>query len=120
MKRLPTDIEILSAIYSRYYKTFTSYSDKNKDRGTKTFVPIDIEKIGNDLGVDGDIVFGRLYYYLEQKYSYERNNGSAVSLFILNDGRDIHCVNFPYLASVLATLKAEDRKFKIADRKSVV
>jgi hypothetical protein len=39
-------------------------------RITKNFVPIDVNVIGEKLGVDGDIIFSSLYYHLNQKYSY--------------------------------------------------
>ncbi len=29
MKKLPTDLQILNAIYERYYKTFAQYTDEN-------------------------------------------------------------------------------------------
>lgn len=59
MKRLPTDLQILDIIYSRYYSSFTAYSNQNKNRTSKIFVPIDIEKVANIFGVDRDIILSK-------------------------------------------------------------
>lgn len=70
MKKLTTDLEILNAIYEKYYDAFASYADAhNQTRNSKVYVPIDIESIAESLGVDGDIIFGRLYYHLNKKYA---------------------------------------------------
>src|SRR6266496_1199607 len=103
MKPLPTDLEILNAIYELYYDEFTDYDRDPGSRDSKVFVPIDCDDIASDLGVDADIVFGRLYYYLEKKHRMKADDGSIVSLFVLVAGPDKHCVHFPYLASVLST-----------------
>lgn len=114
MKSIPTDLKILSAIYGRYYDVFSNYDNDTSSRNSKTFVPIDIAAIAKELRVDPDIVFGRLYYHLENKYGYEQTPGSSgarVNFFAQNLGGEHHCIHFPYLASVLAGLQQEDRKF---------
>ncbi len=63
--KIPTDFEILKMIYQDYYGDFSNYSKSNPSRSCKNYVPIDIRKIANKLNVDGDIIFGRLYYHLE-------------------------------------------------------
>lgn len=113
-KYVPTDLEVLNKIYHQYYDNFTSYSKDNPDRTTKIFVPIDIEKIANELDVDGDIVFGRLYYHLNEKHGYRKEDDSMVHLFAKVIGNDKHCVNFPLVASVLADLRRQNKKFWIA------
>ena len=60
---LPTDLQILDAIYEKYYETFTAYLRIAPDRTAKIYVPVDIACIARQLGVDPDIVFGRLYYH---------------------------------------------------------
>ena len=114
MKRLPTDLQLLDTIYGMYYDDFASYSDKTPNRSSKIYVPIDIDKIARQFNVDGDIIFGRLYYHLDQKYRYEQPEGGEVHLFSVVVGRDHHCVNFPYVASLVAGLREQDRKFRIA------
>jgi hypothetical protein len=70
-------------------------------------ISIDIRQIAKDFSVDEEIIFGRLYYHLEEKYSYKRDDGTSVSFFI-NDEK--HYINFPYMSSVLARLRDENRK----------
>lgn len=107
--KVPTDYEILNAIYGRYYKTFAGFSADAPDRAAKIYVPLDIRDIAAGLGVDGDIVFGRLYYHFEQKYGY-KNDGASVHFFTLGIGDDRHCVNFPLLGAILAGLREDRRK----------
>ena len=107
MANVPTDREILQAVYDRYHQQFTAYDPGNPDRVAKILIPIDCLAIAHDLGgVDPDIVFGRLYYHLEQKHGYDRPPG-RVSFFALEAGGERHCVNFPLLTSVLAGLQEE-------------
>ena len=109
-RRLPTDRRILVTIYDHYHDAFTAYSDESKTRSCKIYVPIDIGAIARLLKVDGDIVFGRLYYHLERRYGYRNRDGSHVHFFARRVGEDTHCVNFPLLASVLADLQDQSRK----------
>ena len=116
MRILPTDLKILNAIYEQYYDTFVSFLKNNSDRNAKNLIPVDIKLIAQKLGVDVDIIFGRLYYHLEQKYGYSRENGAKVVFFTLKagaDGADENCINFPYMASVLANLRDREKKYSI-------
>jgi len=108
--KVPTDYEILNTIYERYYKTFAGFSADAPERAAKIYVPLDIKDIAARLGVDGDIVFGRLYYHLEQKFGYKNDDESSVHFFTLGIGDDRHCVNFPLLGAVLAGLREDRRK----------
>ena len=110
MTILPTDLQILNTIYNRYYDKFKSFSKNDSDRSSKIFVPIDITLIAKELEVDVDIIFGRLYYHLEQKYGYERSGNTEVAFFTLKARADKHCINFPYMASVLANLRDREKK----------
>ena len=121
--KTPSDLKILSTIYDLYYEEFCNYTriadmpdmpEIQNGREAKIHVPIDCKMIAKKLGVDSDIVFGRLYYHLEQKYGYKRDDDSRVVFFSLGAGRDRHCVNFPLLDSVLAGLQVEDSKFQWA------
>jgi hypothetical protein len=111
MKRPPTDLEILNEVYERNYDAFAAYSKSAPNRDSKIYVPIDLDTIADKLGVDADIVFGRLYYHLNHKHGYRKDDGSYVHLFTPVAGKDRHCVNFPLVASVLADLKQENEKF---------
>lgn len=113
--KVPSDLSVLEAIYEEYHHEFSRFSRGGENsRQTKVFVPVDCQKIAQRLGVDGDIVFGRLYYHLEQKHGYKRPDGSNVAFFVLQAGNDRRCVNFPLLASVLARLQEEDSKARHA------
>lgn len=114
MKRLPTDLEILNAIFDRYYETFTQYANRENSRNSKIYVPIDIKQIADDLKIDVDIIFGRLYYHLEKKYGYREDDGCLVHFFCLRLGDDIHCINFPLVASVLADLRDQANRHNTA------
>ena len=120
MRKTPTDLQILNAIHDRYYDEFCSFVKKDAARSSKVHVPIDISGIASDLSIDGDIVFGRLYYDLEQRYGYKHEDGTRVRFFSLRTGGDRHTVNFPYLASVLARLRDENKKFRIAITVAIV
>lgn len=111
MKRLPTDLKILNAIYEQYYETFTSFNEEHKTRNSKVYVPIDIKPIAESLGVDGDIVFGRLYYHLDKKYAYRKENAVKVPFFEKNFNNEKHIINFPLMASVLADLRDQEIKY---------
>ncbi len=114
MPKIPTDLKMLGAIYDRYYADFVAYSDKNKTRSSKIYVPIDIEELARSMSLDSDIVFGRLYYHLNEKFGYKTDDGSRVDFFAIRIGGDHHCINFPYLGSVLADLRDQNRKYLTA------
>ncbi len=116
MKKLPTDLQILNAIYNQCYNQFTAFSKNNPDRSAKNFIPIDIAQIAKRFGVDVDIIFGRLYYHLEQKYGYKRSDNTKVAFFTLQAGADKNCINFPYMASVLANLRDREKKHSAAKK----
>ena len=107
MKRPPTDREILRNIHKRYLAQFGDFvrGDPASERESKIYVPIDCAAIAADLGVDPDIVFGRLYYHLDKKYGYTQEDGSKVHLFAFSVGKDRHGVHFPMLSAVLAELE---------------
>jgi hypothetical protein len=120
MKPTPTDLELLNAIHDRYYDAFASYDPQHPSRDSKNYIPIDIKEIAKQFGVDSDIVFGRLYYHLEQKYGYRLDDNSHVHFFAPRIGKDIHCVHFSYLSSVLADLRDENRKYRLATTIAII
>lgn len=112
--KTPSDRKVLEIIYKLYYEEFTKHSgekDVQNGRKSKIYVPIDCKMIARELSVDSDIVFGRLYYHMEEKYGYMRPDGSKVAFYTTIAGEDNRCVNFPLLASVLAGLQQENSKF---------
>jgi len=116
----PTDLKILNTIYEQYYETFILFSKSDSGRSSKIFIPIDIKLIAKKLGVDVDIIFGRFYYHLEQKYGYKRPDGTKVAFFTLQAGADKKCINFPYMTSVLANLRDKREKYMTATRIAII
>ena len=112
--KIPTDLVLLNEIYKANYGKFVDFSDAQKSRSTKIWVPIDIENLAQIFNLDPDIVFGRLYYHLNEKYSHQNSDGSKAEFFAIRIGSDRHCVNFPYLSSILASLRDEHAKFLTA------
>lgn len=119
--KVPTDLAILEEIFKEYYSAYASFQKGSGDRESKIYVPIVCGDIAKKLNVDSDIVFGRLYYHLEKKYGYKQRDGANVHFFALRVGEnDVHCVNFPLMASVLAGLQHERDKFKLTTALSFV
>jgi hypothetical protein len=113
-KSIPTDLKMLQAIYDGYHEEFGKFTKADGSRSNKIYVPIDIKRIARDLRVDEDMVFGRLYYHLEHKYGYKQAGGASVHFFAETAGKDIHCMNFPFMAAVLADLQDQSRKHNLA------
>lgn len=118
--KIPTDLEILDAIYEFHHDDFISFGPGEKNRETKIYVPIDCRKVAEKLKVDGDIVFGRLYYHMEKKYGYRRDDGSVVHFFDSRIRNEVHCINFPLMTSVLAGLRQERKNFWVSTAIAVV
>jgi len=114
MKWPPTDLQILQEIYRRYYSVFTEYSQECPGRSTKVYVPIDIIEIAKHFKIDGDVIFGRLYYQLQTKYGFVQEDNCKVPFFSQEIGGDRHAIHFPLLASVLAELREERKKHWVA------
>lgn len=112
-RQTPTDLELLDFIYNYYYDSYAEWSENEpKVRQSKIYVPIDCLLIARHFEVDRDVVFGRLYYHCERKYGYKQDDGSNVYFFGFKVGIESKCINFPYLASVLADLRQEQRRFR--------
>jgi hypothetical protein len=109
--RPPTDFEILKEIYERHREEFPRYTKEDAGgRSSKVMVPIDIPAIAKRLGVDVDMIFGRLYYHLDPKYGEPAYQGRPrKALFTPAAGTDENCVNLP-LEAVLAGLWQERRR----------
>jgi hypothetical protein len=121
MRPLPTDLQILEAIYDRYYDEFQSFTTATPDRQAKNYVSIDIPALASKLQVDPDIVFGRLHYHLQEQHGFERKSGHStvyVPFFTKEFGGN-H-VNFPLLSSVLASLREDERRFRSDRALSIV
>ncbi|WP_426994382.1 hypothetical protein [Methylomonas sp. CM2] len=102
MSALPTDRRILECIYEMYQNAYPG-RELGEARGKyDPYLPINVTDVATRLGCLPELLFGRLYYHLDAKYRYEQDGGAKVHLFSLQVGSERHCVNFPYLAAVLA------------------
>ena len=113
---IPTDEKLLADIYRHYLADFSAYSDDNKTRSSKIWMPIDIDVFAKRFNCDSDLIFGRLYYHLNGKYGTITAGGDKSDFFAMRIGRDHHCVNFPMLASVLADLQDDRKRFVVSTR----
>ena len=116
MAVIPTDERLLREIYKRYLRPFSEYSDENKTRSAKVWVPIAIMALAKRFRCDEDLIFGRLYYHMNAKYGSQTGSGDPVNVFSMRIGGDRHCVNFPLLASVLSDLQDERKRFIVSTR----
>ena len=114
--KLPTDLKVLKCIYTMYADTFRDFKREDPTRSSKIYIPIDVTKIASSLGADPHVLFGRLYYHLDHKYSYKQDDGSVVHLFAFKIGDNLHCINYPYLAAVLSEHESEHRRSQLALR----
>jgi hypothetical protein len=113
MKKIPSDLEVLTVIYNNYQDAFREYTRAEPDKIARIRVPIDIHEVAEECGVEEDMIFGRLYYHFNKKYSYRDESGDRITFFTSLKFEGMS-VNFPLVASVLADLKFENMKFKIA------
>ena len=113
---IPTDEHLLTHIYRTYLKTFSDWSEENKTRVAKIWVPIDIDVMSKKYRCDPDLIFGRLYYHMNEKYGSTTGDGQEVNFFNMRLANDRHVVNFPLLTSVLANLQDERKRFIISTR----
>lgn len=108
-----TDRLLLKEIHDTYYSEFCKYDKTPNSRSSKIYVPIDCEKIAKKFNLEPDIIYGRLYYHLDKKYGYKKDDGSMVHLFAKKSGEDWHTVHFPMLSAVLAELEQSYFRFTI-------
>ena len=113
-KKLPSDYKILNTIFKTYQYDFINYDNLPNKHKSKNLVPIDCNKIAEQLQTDGEIIFGRLHYFLSQKYQQLDENGEKLQLFytFMANGEK-HCIHFSYLTSVLAEMR-EERKARLS------
>lgn len=106
---LPTDREILECIYNLYLPSFPGNLKEDGKHENDPYLPIDLARVGSALGCSKHLIFGRLHYSLRRTYSYKIGHG-LVDLFAPYVGGRSHCVNFPYLVSVLADSQNTHRR----------
>lgn len=110
MMSLPTDREILRCIFEMYEPVYPG-KELGEVRGKNDpYLPIKVTEVASHLSCSSEMLFGRLYYHLDAKYRYTQDNDAQVHLFSIKVGTEMHCVNFPYLAAVLAEKNEEHKR----------
>lgn len=112
MDHLPTDLEIIEDIYYRYYDEYKKYAKDEPDRIARIRVPVNIQEIAEACGVEEDMIFGRLYYHFNKKYSYKDENGDTTTFFMSEKFEGLS-VNYPLVSAVLADLNSEKKRTTI-------
>jgi hypothetical protein len=112
MKRIPTEREVLKCIYDLYEPEYAATSAEIP-MPNSAILPIDLKKVAEKLNMKPELLFGILYYHLNEKYSYNHDNGVSVTFFFTNpeSGERRHSIRYPYLASILAGMEQEQRKY---------
>jgi hypothetical protein len=89
-----------------------AYPTKDSEAGrvkTDPWLPIVVGDVAKKLGMRSEMLFGRLYFHMANKYSFKQDEAHTIHLFELKVGEALHCVNFPFLAAVLADRVDENR-----------
>ena len=97
---IPTEREVLRAIYDQYKEKYEAELSIQPIR--QTIVPIDLQGVATTLGISKYVLFGYLHYHLDAKYRYPAGEKSSVHLFMPNVGELRNGINFPYLVAILA------------------
>ncbi|MGE3769466.1 MAG: hypothetical protein AB7G06_00750 [Bdellovibrionales bacterium] len=103
-----TDLELLTALQSLYENDFIS----NRNDKTRFYVPIDCERVAQEMKVDAEMVFQRLNFHLNKKHSYKQDDGSKVEFFAFEVGGVKHCINYPYLCAILAQMEDDQKELR--------
>lgn len=109
MNKIPTDLEIVEELYDRYYDAFRKYAKEEPDRIARIRVPVNVKEVAGAIGIEEDMIFGRIYYHFNKKYSYTDDKGNATTFFTTDKFEGLS-VNFPLVASVLADLREERKR----------
>jgi len=112
--KLPTDQQLLTTIYKLHLDDYKQYDTDPSIRETKMYVPINITKVAAKLKTDEDLVFGKLLDDLEHRFGIKNDDGSLRPFFAIKVGKDFHAINFPYMSSVLAQIKDDNKKYRLA------
>jgi len=105
--KISTDREILDRLFNMYASDFEAAQQAPDKDGNRIYVPIDIPAVAEQLGDNEHVLFGRLFYHLDQKHRYQQAGGAMVHLFSAQVGNARHCINYPLLCAVLADLREQ-------------
>ncbi|MGE4312896.1 MAG: hypothetical protein AB7E85_01330 [Pseudobdellovibrionaceae bacterium] len=103
-----TDLMLLNALQRMYENDFA----KKQNDKTGFYVPIDCKRLAEEMKVDAEMVFQRLNFHLNKKYSYKQDDGSKVEFFAFEIGGIKHCINYPYLCAILAQMEDDQKELR--------
>lgn len=103
-----TDLELLNTVQSLYESDFV----KGRNDKTHFYIPIDCKYVAQEMKVDAEMVFQRLNFHLNKKYSYKQDDGSKVEFFAFEVGGVKHCINYPYLCAILAQMEDDQKELR--------
>lgn len=101
--KFPSEREVLRCVAKMYESSYPGSHPGEND----PYLPIDVNAVAEKLECKPQLLFGYLYYYLDHKHRYETAPHTWTHLFALKVGERRHCVNFPYLAGILAAHDVE-------------
>ena len=111
---LPTDRYVLQCIFDMYKDQYPGKKGADGKGENDPYIAIDVRAVAEKIQCAPELLFGRLYYHLDQKHRYKQEDGTIVPLFYLQLGDKRHAVHFPYLASILAGQNQEFRRYALA------
>ena len=113
--KLHTDRAILRCIFDMYASEYPAKGDP--------WLPIDVAAVARKLGCSHELLGGRLLHDLSHRFRYREEFGTKrvhTPLFEKNVGSLRDCVNFPYVAAMLAGMDAEYKRNSLTWLLSVV
>jgi hypothetical protein len=114
--KFPSEREVLRCVAEMYESAYPGSRPGEND----PYLPIDVTAVAGKLGCKPQLLFGYLYYYLDHKHRYETGPHTWTHLFAVKIGDRRHCVNYPYLAGILAAHDVEHTRSQWAIWLSVV
>jgi len=114
MNKLPTDRYVLECIFNMYKSKYPGAIGASGRPENDPYMAIDLVAVARKLGCTPELLFGRLYYYLNQKYRCQPDGGAEVILFAPKVGDKCDAVNFPYLGAILAGQNQDLLRFTIS------
>ena len=102
----PSERQVLHCIADLYESSYAGTGLADDD----PYLPIDVTVVAERLGFSQAALLGYLYYHLDRKYRYETAPWTWMHLFASKVGERRHCVNYPYLAGILAAKDFESRR----------
>lgn len=105
-----SDLKLFRVIYYLYINRYIQTSDF--DPLNKVMVPIDIDKIAQNIGTDPELVFSRLYVFLNSLY--DKPSWNPKIRFFLHVDSNLNRINFGYMCSIMAKQEEENKRYKLS------